>query len=153
MLWWEDRKRPVRGVITYHWSGGNPSGFSNMRLISDFFDEWLKSPLSQGKNKNRCRCNEGLTAESVAVQRVQKVGGFLTETGKNEWIFGDRRTCCSGRGFGFAERRWAQTVLKLCVFGEEGAWTAGTGVIIQGLCREITSEQLFVGLEGEKCDF
>lgn len=35
----------------------------------------------------------------------------------------------------------------------KGAGTAGTGVIIQGLCREITSEQLFVGLEGEKCDF
>ena len=26
-------------------------------------------------------------------------------------------------------------------------------MIIQRLCREITSEQLFVGLEGEKCDF
>lgn len=26
-------------------------------------------------------------------------------------------------------------------------------MIIQGLCREITSEQLFVGLEGEKCVF
>ena len=31
--------------------------------------------------------------------------------------------------------------------------TAGPEAIIQGLCREITSEQLFVALEGEKCDF
>ena len=54
------------------------------------FDCFFEFPLSQGKNKDCCRCNEGLTAESVAVQRVQKVGGFLTDTGKNEWIFGDR---------------------------------------------------------------
>ena len=79
---------------------GDPSGFSNMRLISDCLFEF---PLSQGKNKDCCRCNEGLTAESVAVQRVQKVVGFLTDTGKNEWIFRDRWTCCSGRGFRFAE--------------------------------------------------
>ena len=35
----------------------------------------------------------------------------------------------------------------------KGAWTAGTGVIIQGLYVGISSEQLFVALEGEKCDF